>query len=112
MCSSTIYMSDMNMSPARAKLFGEYEHIGDLTPEAQADLARQWRELDKSEQMWAADFEDYLTMLLRAIAVGGVDHICFGADWDGGGSLPGIEDLSALQKIGRAAGREQGCELV
>src|SRR3546814_16599564 len=26
MCISTIYMSDMNMSPARAKLFGEYEH--------------------------------------------------------------------------------------
>src|SRR3546814_18952595 len=24
MCISTIYMSDMNMSPARAKMFGEY----------------------------------------------------------------------------------------
>src|SRR3546814_4520683 len=57
MCISTIYMSEMNMSPERAKLFGEYEHIGAMTPEAQAELTRQWPELDASEQLWAADFE-------------------------------------------------------
>src|SRR3546814_17072311 len=95
MCISTIYMSDTNMSPARAKLFGEYEHIGDLTPEAQAAMARQWRELDKSEQMWAADFEDYMTMLLSATAVGGVHHIGFGDGWAGGGGLPVIADILA-----------------
>jgi membrane dipeptidase len=99
MCISTIYMSEMNMSPARAKLFGEYERIGELSPEAQADLTRQWRELDKTEQMWAADFENYMTMVLRAIKVAGPDHICFGADWDGGGGLKGIEDISALPKV-------------
>src|SRR3546814_19481339 len=49
--------------------------------------------------MWAADFEDYMTLVLRAIEVGGVDHICFGADWDGGGGLPGIADISALPKV-------------
>ena len=99
MCISTIYMSEMNMSPARAKLFGDYERIGELSPEAQADLTRQWRELDKTETMWAADFEDYMKMVLRAIEVGGVDHICFGADWDGGGGLKGIEDITALPKV-------------
>jgi len=99
MCISTIYMSKMSMSPARAKLFADYERIGELSPEAQADLTRQWRELDKSETLWAADFEDYMKMVLRAIEVGGVDHICFGADWDGGGGLTGIEDISALPKV-------------
>ena len=99
MCISTIFMSEMNMSPARAELFGKYEQIGKLTPAEQADVARQWRDLDKREQMWAADFEAYMKMVLRAIEVGGVDHICFGADWDGGGGLPGIEDISALPKV-------------
>lgn len=99
MCISTIYMSEMNMSPARAKLFADYERIGELSPAAQADLTRQWRELDKTETMWAADFEDYMKMVLRAIEVGGVDHICFGADWDGGGGLKGIEDITALPKV-------------
>ena len=99
MCISTIFLSEMNMSPARADLFGKYEHIGSMTPAEQADLNRRWRELDKTEAMWAADFEDYMKMVLRAIEVGGVDHICFGADWDGGGGLKGIEDISALPKV-------------
>ena len=99
MCISTIFMSEMNMTPARAELFGKYERIGTMTPAEQAELTRQWRELDQTEQMWAADFDAYMKMMLRAIEVGGVDHICFGADWDGGGGLPGIEDISALPKV-------------
>ena len=99
MCLSTVFLSDMNMSPARGELFGRLERIGKLTPAEQADLNREWRELDMKERMWAADFEAYMAMVLRAIEVGGVDHICFGADWDGGGGLPGIEDITALPKV-------------
>ncbi|WP_137869269.1 dipeptidase [Sphingopyxis sp. 2PD] len=99
MCISTIFMSDMNMTPARGELFGQYERIGSLSPAEQAELNRKWRELDKTEPLWAADFEQYMAMVLRAIEVGGVDHICFGADWDGGGGLKGIEDISALPKV-------------
>ena len=99
MCISTIFMSDMNMTPARGELFGQYERIGSLSPAEQAELNRKWRELDKTEPLWAADFEKYMAMVLRAIEVGGVDHICFGADWDGGGGLKGIEDISALPKV-------------
>ena len=99
MCISTIFMSDMNMTPARGELFGQYERIGSLSPAEQAELNRKWRELDKTEPLWAADFEKYMAMVLRAIEFGGVDHICFGADWDGGGGLKGIEDISALPKV-------------
>ena len=99
MCVSTVFLSEMNLSPERAELFGAYERIGSMTPAQQADLTRRWRELDKTEQMWAADFEHYMAMVLRAIEVGGVDHICFGADWDGGGGIAGIEDISALPKV-------------
>lgn len=99
MCISTIFISDMNMTPARAELFGQYERIGTMTAAEQAELNRKWRELDKSESLWAADFEDYMKMVLRAIEVAGPDHICFGADWDGGGGLNGIEDITALPKV-------------
>ena len=99
MCISTIFMSDMNMTAARGELFGQYERIGSLSPAEQAELNRKWRELDKTEPLWAVDFERYMAMVLRAIEVGGVDHICFGADWDGGGGLKGIEDISALPKV-------------
>ncbi|MDM7956504.1 dipeptidase [Blastomonas sp.] len=99
MCLSTIFLSEMNLSPARAELFAMYEQIGTMSPAEQADLTRRWRELDKTEQMWDADFEKFIAMVLRAIEVAGPDHICFGADWDGGGGLVGIEDISAQPKI-------------
>jgi len=107
-CVSTIFLSNMNMTPERAALFTQYEHIADLSPEAQVELARKWRALDKTQPMWGtADFERYIAMVLHVIKVAGVDHVCFGADWDGGGGLPGIEDISALPKVTerlRAAG--------
>lgn len=99
MCISTIFMSEMNMSAERAEVFGAYERSATLTPAQQQDMVKRWHALDKREQMWAADFEAYMKMVLRAIAVAGPDHICFGADWDGGGGLPGIEDISALPKV-------------
>ena len=98
-CVSTIFLSNMNLTPERAALFARYERIAELSPGEQADLARRWRALDATEPMWNADFERYMAMVLHVIEVAGVDHVCFGADWDGGGGLPGIEDISALPKV-------------
>ena len=98
-CMSTIYLSPMNLTDARAKLFDAYEHIADLDPKAQAELVRQWRELDKTEQMWSTTFEQYMSALLHVIEVAGVDHVCFGADWDGGGGIAGMEDITALPVV-------------
>lgn len=106
-CLSTVFLSDMNMTPERAELFGQYERIGSMTPAEQAQLTRRWRALDQREQMWDANFDTFMKMVLRAIDVAGIDHVCIGADWDGGGGIAGIEDISALPKITarlRAAG--------
>jgi membrane dipeptidase len=110
MCISTIFLSEMNLSATRAELFGMYERIATLAPAAQADLVRRWRELDRHERMWDADFEKFMAMLLRAIEVGGVDHVCVAGDWDGGGGVTGLEDISALPKVTarlKAAGHDE-----
>lgn len=99
MCVSTIFLSEMNMTPERAELFAMYERISTLSRVQQADLTRRWRELDQREQMWDANFEKFMAMVLRAIEVAGPEHICFGADWDGGGGLMGIEDITAQPRI-------------
>ncbi|HET6628797.1 MAG TPA: membrane dipeptidase [Woeseiaceae bacterium] len=98
-CVTSVFLSDMNLTDERAALFTRYEHIGELSPAEQAELTRQWRALDEHEQMWAANFEDYMDMLLHVIDVAGVDHVCFGADWDGGGGIDGLEDITDLPKI-------------
>lgn len=49
--------------------------------------------------MWFATFDDYVAGILHVIKVAGVDHVCFGADWDGGGGVAGFENITALPKI-------------
>lgn len=98
-CFSSIYLSKMNLSPERARLFGAYERINSLSASEQAKLTADWRALDKTERMWSADFDDYMRALLHTIKVAGVGHVCFGADWDGGGGLVGLEDITAHPKI-------------
>lgn len=99
MCISTVFLSDMNLTAERAALFGKFEVIGKMSPAEQADLIARWSALDQREKMWAADFEKFMSQLLRAVEVTGVDHVCIGADWDGGGGIDGIEDISALPKV-------------
>jgi membrane dipeptidase len=44
-------------------------------------------------------FEEYMQHLLHIIRVAGPRHVGFGADWDGGGGVVGMEDVSLLPKI-------------
>jgi membrane dipeptidase len=40
-----------------------------------------------------------VTHILHILKVAGPDHVGFGADWDGGGGVIGLEDVSQLPKI-------------
>ena len=98
-CASTIYLSAMQLGDERGALFTQYEGIAGLTPDEQTALIRRWRELDVTEPLWGTSFEQYMAALLHLIEVAGVDHVCFGADWDGGGGIAGLEDISALPVV-------------
>jgi membrane dipeptidase len=37
--------------------------------------------------------------MLRALELVGPDHVGMGADWDGGGGVTGMEDVSFLPKV-------------
>lgn len=99
MCMSTIFMSAMNMGPERARLFAQYERIATLTAAEQAELIRRWRALDRTDPLWSTTFEQYMAALLHLIEVAGVDGVCFGADWDGGGGIERLGDISGLPLV-------------
>lgn len=46
-----------------------------------------------------AAFEDIMAHLLHALKVAGVDHVGIGLDWDGGGGVIGLDDVSGLPRI-------------
>ena len=49
-----------------------------------------------------ATFEDFRAQLLHALKVAGVDHVGIGMDWDGGGGVIGLEDVTGSPKITQA----------
>lgn len=106
-CVTSVFLATMNFTPERNALFAKLEHIGSLSPAEQAALTKETRALDAKQPIQDTDFEAFMKSVLHIIKVAGVDHVGFGADWDGGGGLRGLEDIGALPKVTerlRAAG--------
>ena len=98
-CFTSVYLSALNSDAERMAAFGELDKLGEMTPAEQTDLAIRTRKLDVTQPLWSATFETFMAGLLHTISVAGVDHVCIGADWDGGGGLKGFEDVTDLPKI-------------
>lgn len=99
MCVSTIYLSEIHMDGERGELFEQIDEISKLSPQQQARLSRRWHELDATAPVWSTTFDQYMAALLHVIDVAGVDHVCFGADFDGGGGIDGVKDITELPHI-------------
>jgi membrane dipeptidase len=98
-CASTIYLSEMKMGPRRTALFDQIDQIGKMTPAQQAALSKAWLALDATAPLWTTTFEQYMASLQHLITVAGIDHVCLGADFDGGGGFPGLDNVSLLPRI-------------
>ena len=98
-CVSAIYLSPINMTEERSDLWDKFDQFSTMTPVEQEELSRRWQALNETDPFWSDDFERYMDSLLHVIDVAGVDHVCFGADWDGGGGFKGIEDITDLPKV-------------
>jgi len=107
-CMNSAYLGKSSTSPELGVLYDKSEQMAEMTPAEQASLIAQIRALERTQPSGqAADFETYMGGLLHLIQVAGVDHVCFGADWDGGGGVKDFEDIDALPKVTarlRAAG--------
>ena len=55
--------------------------------------------LDRQFPENRATFEDYMQQVLYTIKLVGVDHVGFGADWDGGGGVAGYDDVTMIPKV-------------
>jgi membrane dipeptidase len=60
---------------------------------------RDMAAIDAKYPVPQATFDDYMRHMLHLIEVAGPEHVGLGADWDGGGGVPGMEDVAALPKI-------------
>lgn len=84
---------------ARLQFYARYRNMAALSPEQVQQLYADIREVDRKYQHPRADFEVFMQHLLHILQVVGPEHVGIGADWDGGGGVTGLEDVSQLPKI-------------
>ena len=65
-----------------------------LTPELRAELSGEWRRLDQQYPNPPATLENYVAHVMHGIAVAGIDHVGIGCDFDGGGGVAGLNEVS------------------
>ena len=80
-------------------LFARLGERRDLPPAAVAALVRERRAVLARYPGSRPDFDVFLHHLLHALEVVGPEHVGIGLDWDGGGGVEGMEDVSAIPKI-------------
>ena len=97
------YLIDTGATPAyQSDLRALYERFGgraNLDESNYAEFDRLRGELDAKHGLKKATLDDYFAHILHIIEVAGPEHVGFGADWDGGGGVVGLEDVSDLPKI-------------
>lgn len=97
------YLTDIPKRPEReAALKALSEKFGPesrLSVDAAPAYLRERSAIEARYPVKRATFEDYMAHLLHIITIAGVDHVGIGADWDGGGGVVGMEDVSALPLV-------------
>ena len=100
------YLIPQPPNPQRDKalkpLFERLRLMPALQPAAFAELSAQIREVQQRYPSPQATFADFMRHLLHTLEQVGPLHVGIGADWDGGGGVQGLEDVSQLPKITEA----------
>lgn len=97
------YLRELPPAPERqAAMVALRARYGPLESLNAEQLGRYDAERIAIEQQYPApqaDFEDYMRHLLHVLALIGPDHVGIGADWDGGGGVAGMNDISQIPRI-------------
>jgi membrane dipeptidase len=104
---NTLFLVPMPSVEARDSIEDRQEQWETMTPEQRRRLVADKSALDARSPKSLATIDIFMRSLLHAIKVMGVDHVGIGADWDGGGGLAGMKDITGLPIITarlRAAG--------
>jgi len=88
---------------ARAALGQKMRNLSTLTPAQRTAVMRAVaqgrKEIETSYPEPRATFDMYMQHVTHALDLVGPDHVGVGCDWDGGGGVTGMEDVTAIPKI-------------
>jgi membrane dipeptidase len=95
--------ADPDRTAALEALNAEYgDNIASLSSEQFRAYRAARNELDRQFPPARSTFNKYVEHLLYVLDLVGTDHVGIGADWDGGGGVDGMADVTAVPKITHA----------
>jgi membrane dipeptidase len=106
MMVNSVYLAPADNSHEREAINERHKNWANLGAAERAQLLRDEAALNRLRPAGIADFDLYMRSMLHAIQVMGADHVGLGADWDGGGGVIGMEDITALPRISARLRRE------
>jgi membrane dipeptidase len=106
MFMNSIFLVQHDGSDERDRINERHRRWAELSPAERRQLMADTAALNRLRPYTTADFDLYMRALLHAIRVMGVDHVGLGADWDGGGGVIGMDDITALPRISARLRRE------
>lgn len=99
-CINSVYLVNGAASPERKAAL---EGIGKQPEEGTEAEVKAWfakkAAVDKQFPPVRANFDIFMSSMLHTLKIAGPQHVCVGADWDGGGGIIGLEDVADLPKI-------------
>jgi len=97
------YLSTLKDDPRRGALlqplYAQLRRMAALQPAEFQALAAQINEVEQRYPKARASLDDFMRHLLHVLKRVGPAHVGIGADWDGGGGVAGVEDVSQLPRI-------------
>jgi len=97
------YIAKLPPTPARdaaiKALRAQFGALDSLTPERRAAFREAYVEIAHRYPAPQASIDDVMRQLLHAIEIAGIDHVGIGLDWDGGGGVAGMNDVSRIPEI-------------
>ncbi|MDB5690221.1 MAG: Membrane dipeptidase [Sphingomonas bacterium] len=100
------YLADIPANPERdaamKALNARYGDRDALTPERTAAYIAEREALLARYPGSERTFDQFMAHMLHALKLVGPDHVGIGLDWDGGGGVAGMEDVSAVPRITEA----------
>ncbi|MBF6030871.1 dipeptidase [Pseudomonas sp. P115] len=97
------YLIPLKQNPERNKamaaLGARFHNLAALSPQQVKDLYQERDTINERFAQPKADLDVFMKHLLHLLEVAGPEHVGIGADWDGGGGLTDLEDVSQLPVI-------------
>jgi membrane dipeptidase len=97
------YLIPLTPNPDRNKamsaLGARFHNLAALSPEQVKALYQERDSLNLRFAQPKASLDVFMNHLLHLLEVAGPDHVGIGADWDGGGGVSGLDDVSQLPVI-------------